>query len=199
MAVSERLVGGEALGATAVGATAVGWTSRSVAMALMAAVLLSPASWAADDPMVSLKIARVQPAQPASPFTLTALDGRTIHWKDLSGKVVLINFWATWCGPCKDEMPAFERLRTQLDPNGFALVTVTTDLQREGIGQFLSGLDVHLPVLFDEDHDVSQAYRVRALPTTVLIDRAGSVVGRAVGPRAWDSPEAVTLLRQLME
>lgn len=194
MAVSKRVVGARALGVTA-----TGWTSRSVAIALMAAVLLSPASWAADDPMVLMKIARVQPVQPASPFALTALDGRTIHWKDLSGKVVLMNFWATWCGPCKDEMPSFERLRTQLDPNAFALVTVTTDLQREGIRQFLSGLDVHLPVLFDEDHDVSRAYRVRALPTTVLIDRAGSVVGRAVGPRAWDSPEAVTLLRQLVE
>ena len=96
-------------------------------------------------------------------------------------------------------MPAFERLRQKLDPERFALLTVTTDLQRNGIKQFLANLHVQLPVLFDEQQDVSQAYLVRALPTTVLIDRQGTLVGRAVGPREWDAPQTVRLLQDMMQ
>ena len=110
----------------------------------------------------------------------------------------MLNFWATWCGPCKEEMPAFERLRQQLDPERFALLTITTDLQREGIRQFLTNLHVQLPVLFDEDQAVSQAYLVRALPTTVFIDQQGMLIGRAVGPRDWDALHAVQALQRLM-
>ncbi|WHZ23325.1 MAG: TlpA disulfide reductase family protein [Nitrospira sp.] len=149
--------------------------------------------------MAALKIARVVPGTAAAPFDLKALDGRSVQLADLRGKVVLVNFWATWCGPCKEEMPAFERLRQRLDPERFALVTITTDMQRDGIKHFLANLNVQLPVLFDEDQDVSRAYLVRALPTTVLIDRQGTVVGRAVGPREWDTPKTIHLLQGMTE
>ncbi len=96
-------------------------------------------------------------------------------------------------------MPALERLRKQLDPARVVLLTVTTDLQREGIKHFMANLDVRVPVLFDEDQEVSRAYMVRALPTTVIIDRKGAVVGRAVGPREWDAPASVRLMQQLAE
>ena len=82
--------------------------------------------------------------------------------------------------------------------NRFALLTVTTDLQREGIKHFLANLHVLVPVLFDEDQAVSQAYLVRALPTTVFIDRQGALIGRAVGPREWDTPKAVQAIQSLM-
>jgi thiol-disulfide isomerase/thioredoxin len=130
---------------------------------------------------------------------MPTLDGSHVSSKELAGKIVLLNFWATWCGPCKDEMPAFERLRKSLDQDKFVLLTVTTDLQRDGIRHFLRNLGLHLPVLFDEDREVSGAYMVRALPTTVIIGRTGTVLGRAVGPRAWDSPEAIDLMQHLME
>lgn len=149
--------------------------------------------------MAALKIARVAPGTAAVPFDLKSLEGRSVQLAELKGKVVLVNFWATWCGPCKEEMPAFERLRQRMDPARFALVTITTDLQRDGIKQFLTTLNVRLPVLFDEEQDVSRAYLVRALPTTVLIDRQGTLVGRAVGPREWDAPKTVDLLQGMME
>ena len=167
--------------------------------------LLSVALWAmaspgwADDPLAAMKIARIPAGTVAAPFDLKSLDGASVQLADMKGKVIVMNFWATWCGPCKEEMPAFERLRQQLDPARFALLTITTDLQREGIKQFLANLHVHLPVLFDDNQDVSQAYLVRALPTTVLIDGRGTLVGRAVGPRQWDAPEAVHLLQGMME
>ncbi|WHZ17641.1 MAG: TlpA disulfide reductase family protein [Nitrospira sp.] len=166
---------------------------------LSGAVALTASPVSADDPMAALKIARVAPGTAATPFDLKTLDGRSVQLADLKGKVVLVNFWATWCGPCKEEMPGFERLRQRLDPERFALVTITTDLQRDGIKHFLTNLNVQLPVLFDEDQDVSRAYLVRALPTTVLIDRQGTVVGRAVGPREWDAPKTIHLLQGMTE
>jgi thiol-disulfide isomerase/thioredoxin len=170
---------------------------RGLLLSVTLWIAASPA-WA-DDLLAAVKIARVAPGTAAAPFDLTSLDGRSLQLADLKGKVVLVNFWATWCGPCKEEMPAFERLRQQLDPTRFALLTITTDLQREGIKQFLANLHVHLPVLFDDNQDVSQAYLVRALPTTVLIDGRGALVGRAVGPREWDSAQAIHLLQGMME
>ena len=156
-------------------------------------------AFSADDSFKRLKIGPVPAGTLAAPFEMPSLDGSHVTSKELAGKIVLLNFWATWCGPCKDEMPAFERLRKTLDQDKFALLTVTTDLQRDGIRQFLGSLGLHLPVLFDEDREVSGAYMVRALPTTVIIGRTGTVLGRAVGPRVWDSPEAIDLMQRLME
>ena len=172
--------------------------------ALLRRLLLTVALWAAaspawaDDPLAAMKIARVPPGTVAAPFELKSLDGKSVQLADMKGKVIVVNFWATWCGPCKEEMPAFERLRQKLDPERFALLTITTDLQREGIKHFLANLHVQLPVLFDDNQDVSQAYLVRALPTTVLIDGGGTLVGRAVGPREWDAPQSIHLLQSLV-
>jgi thiol-disulfide isomerase/thioredoxin len=166
-------------------------------LSLMSIVSAVPAL--ASDPFASLKMSRLPAGSMAVPFELTTLDGKVVKSSELAGKVVLVNFWATWCGPCKEEMPSLARLQNRLDPAEFTLLTVTTDLQRQGIAHFLSQLGVSLPVLFDEDQDVSRSFMVRGLPTTVVIARDGTLVGRAVGPRAWDSPEAVAVMRQVME
>lgn len=169
---------------------------QTFALCMAIGLWVGPAS--ADDRLGALKLGRAAPGTMAAPFELKSLDGPSIELAHLKGKVVVVNFWATWCGPCKEEMPAFERLRQQLDPERFTLLTITTDLQREGIRQFLANLHVRLPVLFDEDQAVSQAYLVRALPTTVVIDQQGMLIGRAVGPRDWDAPTAVKALQSLV-
>ena len=166
-------------------------------LSLMSIVSADPTL--AGDPFASLKMSRLTAGSMATPFELTSLDGKVVKSSELAGKVVLVNFWATWCGPCKEEMPSLARLQQQLDPTRFTLLTVTTDLQRQGIAHFLSQLRVNLPVLFDEDQEVSRSFMVRGLPTTIVIARDGTLVGRAVGPRAWDSPEAVAVMRQIME
>jgi thiol-disulfide isomerase/thioredoxin len=155
------------------------------------------AATAAADPFTTLKMTKFSEKIDATPFELTSLEGEPRDLKSLRGKMVLINFWATWCGPCKEEMPSLARLQAQLDSQHFALVTITTDLQRQGIKHFLSQLGIVLPVLFDEDQEVSRGYMVRGLPTTVLVGSDGTLLGRAVGPRTWDSPEVVSSLRQL--
>lgn len=175
----------------------------SLKQVLMAAMLslvsiMSTGPTLAGDPFVSLKMSRFPVGSMAAPFELMTLDGKVIKSSELAGKVVLVNFWATWCSPCKEEMPSLARLQQQLDPARFVMLTVTTDLQRQGIAHFLSQLRVSLPVLFDEDQEVSRSFMVRGLPTTIVIARDGTLVGRAVGPRAWDSPDALAAMQYVM-
>ncbi|THI88286.1 MAG: TlpA family protein disulfide reductase [Nitrospira sp. CG24A] len=170
-----------------------------IAMALSLVSIIAVSPTLAGDPFVSLKMSRLPAGSMAAPFDLATLDGKVVKSSELAGKVVLVNFWATWCGPCKEEMPSLARLQQQLDLKDFVMLTVTTDLQRQGIAHFLSQLGVSLPVLFDEDQEVSRSFMVRGLPTTIVIARDGALVGRAVGPRAWDSPEAIAVMRHVME
>jgi thiol-disulfide isomerase/thioredoxin len=151
------------------------------------------------DPFAALRITRMATGVPITAFKLNGLDGETLRSQDLAGKVVLLNFWATWCGPCKEEMPSLARLQTQFDPRQVRVVTVTADMYPQGIKQFLDHLGIRLPVLFDEDQELSRSFMVRGLPTTVLISQDGQAVGRAVGPRAWDSQESIALVRQVLE
>ena len=151
------------------------------------------------DPFSAFGITRLAPGTPEPAFDLKALDGSTLGSQDLAGKVVLLNFWATWCGPCKEEMPSLARLQSQFDPARVRVITVTTDVYPQGIKQFLDHLGINLPVLFDEDQDLSRRFMVRGLPTTVLIGRDGHAVGRAVGPRSWDSRDSIALLRQVLD
>ena len=160
---------------------------------------LHAANPAAADPFVALGVTRMTAGVPVAAFDLKGLDGATLGSQHLAGKVVLLNFWATWCGPCKEEMPSLARLQLQFDPGRVRVVTVTTDLYPQGIKQFLDHLGINLPVLFDEDQELSRLFMVRGLPTTVLIDQDGHAIGRAVGPRAWDSSESIALVRQVLE
>ncbi len=157
------------------------------------------AATAASDPFAALRVTRITAGAPITAFDLQGLDGGTVRSKELAGKVVLLNFWATWCGPCKEEMPSLAKLQSQFDPTQFQVVTITTDMHPLGIKQFLDHLGIRLPVLFDQHEDVSRSFMVRGLPTTVLITQDGRAIGRAVGPRAWDSDESVALVRHVLE
>ena len=157
------------------------------------------ASSAAGDPFGALGVTRMSGDVPAVAFDLKALDGATLDSQHLAGKVVLLNFWATWCGPCKEEMPSLARLQSQFDPGQVRVLTVTADIHPKEIKQFLDHLGIKLPVLFDEDQDLSRRFTVRGLPTTVLIDQDGHALGRAIGPRAWDSQESVALVRHVLD
>ncbi len=177
----------------------IGLTRIGIAAMFCGMTLAGTLPCLAHDPLASLKMSRLPAGSMAMPFELTALDGTRVRLSDLAGKVVLVNFWATWCGPCKEEMPSLARLQQQLDPKKFVLLTVTTDLQRQGIAQFLSHAGISLPVFFDDDQEVSRSFMVRGLPTTVVVGRDGTLLGRAVGPRVWDSQESVALMRQMVE
>jgi thiol-disulfide isomerase/thioredoxin len=165
---------------------------------MLLAIGLASAASAEGDLFAALKISRMEGSLTAPSFVLKTLDGQMLDSGRLSGKVVVLNFWATWCGPCKEEMPALERLHRSFDPTQVVVLAVTTDLDRAGIRAFMNQHHLTLPVLMDEERDVSLKFLVRWLPTTVLIGRNGALVGRAVGPRAWDSPQAMALVRELL-
>lgn len=122
-------------------------------------------------------------------FSLNDINGRKISIAELRGKVVLLNFWATTCGPCKDEMPSMNNLYTALKDRGFAVLSVSIDTSEKAVRSFLSENRLTFPVLMDKDKDVYfDDYAVLGLPTSFLIDKNGIIAERFLGERDWDSP-----------
>lgn len=123
---------------------------------------------------------------PAPDVALPTLSGETIRLVDLRGKVVLLNFWATWCVPCRTEMPVLETLYQRYRDRGLEVLAVNMDkLSTAGVEAFLTEVEVTFGIVLDPHWATARAYRVLGLPTSYLIDRAGNVVVREVGERDW--------------
>lgn len=127
--------------------------------------------------------------------------GNEIGLADFAGQVVLLNFWATWCAPCVREMPALDRLQARLGGEGLAVVAVSAD--RGGtkvVEPFFAEHDLTaLAIYIDVKSRLSRAFKVRGLPTTMLIDRRGNLVGAMEGPAEWDGPDSEALIRFYLE
>ncbi len=113
--------------------------------------------------------------QPAPDFALKSASGENMRLSEHRGDVVMINFWATWCGPCRQEMPLLDELYTRYQRVGFNLLGVNIDDDAAGAMRMIQELGVNFPVLFDSRKEVSKLYEVEAMPTTVLLDREGRV------------------------
>ena len=113
--------------------------------------------------------------QPAPDFALKSASGENMRLSEYRGDVVMINFWATWCGPCRQEMPLLDELYTRYQRVGFNLLGVNIDDDAAGAMRMIQELGVNFPVLFDSRKEVSKLYEVEAMPTTVLLDREGRV------------------------
>ncbi len=124
-------------------------------------------------------------------------EGKPVTLERYRGKVLLVNFWATWCAPCIHEMPTLDRLQAALGGPGFAVLTVSLD--RKGmaaVGPFWEEQGYkHLPILLDSRWKTARRLGVSGLPATFLLDRKGRIVGYLIGPAEWDSPEAKAFLR----
>lgn len=117
----------------------------------------------------------------------------------LEGKVVLVNFWATWCKPCEREMPAMERLYNALPRDDFEMVAVSIDDSMEDVASFQEGYQLSFPIVLDADKRVNTAYQTMGVPESLLIDVDGRIVERYVGPRDWDAPEYVDRIQKLID
>jgi peroxiredoxin len=117
----------------------------------------------------------VVPAAPAPDFTLRTTVGPNLRLQEQRGRVVLVNFWATWCGPCRQEMPQMNRLYEKYAASGFVLLGVNVDEDPRNAATVASKLGVKFPVLLDTDKKVSRLYDLATMPSTVLIDRDGRV------------------------
>lgn len=134
--------------------------------------------------------------QPPPALAFTDGEGRRVDLGAFSGRVVLLNLWATWCGPCVQEIPALDRLEARFGGRDFEVVAVSVD--RDGaavVGPFLARRRIdHLAVYLDPESRTLDALGVGALPTSLLLDRAGRVLGRVEGDPGWESPEALRLI-----
>lgn len=135
---------------------------------------------------------------PAPDFELTDLAGRPARLQDLRGRVVFLNVWATWCVPCREEIPAMEILSRDLAPRGLTVLAVNHKEDPTLVGRFTREYGVTFRVLLDPEGEVAARYRLVGLPGTYFIDRSGLLVGSVLGLRDWSSPEARRYLDQLL-
>jgi peroxiredoxin len=146
-----------------------------------------------------LSIEKPQKDTAAPDFTLVDLAGRRISLKELKGKVVFLNFWATWCGPCREEMPMMEMLHREFKDQGLAVVAVNFREDKQAVRSFFDELGITFQVLLDPEGEVCDRYGVFSLPLTYLIDRDGRFIGKAIGIRPWDGADAKALIRDALE
>ncbi len=136
----------------------------------------------------------------APDFSLPDLDGKLHHLSDYRGQVVFLNLWATWCPPCRMEMPAMEALYQRLGGRGFTILAVSADENgATAVAPYVSEMGLSFPVLLDPEGRLSPRYGVTGYPETFIIDRQGRVVNHTIGPAAWDSEELVAFFVDLLE
>jgi len=112
--------------------------------------------------------------EPAPDFTLKNQAGENVRLEDMRGQVVMLNFWASWCGPCRQEMPLMDEIYEEYEKFGFTILAVNVDEDAADADRFLSTVPVTFPILYDGESRVSELYGVDAMPTTVMIDRSGN-------------------------
>lgn len=135
---------------------------------------------------------------PAPQFNLASRDGKDVNLTQYHGQVVMINFWASWCGPCRQEMPLLESIYKKYNKLGFTLLGVNVEPDSKAAEDWLKATPVSFPILFDKDSKVSKLYEVAGMPSTVIIDRAGKVRVLHRGYKPGDENEYMDSIRTLV-
>lgn len=145
-------------------------------------------------------VAEVRENKPAPEITVNSLTNVPLKLSSLKGKVVLLNFWATWCPPCREEMPSMMKLNSAMAGKPFQMVSVSID---EGgvpeIESFFKTSGYSLPTYTDQDGAAQQVYGITGVPESFVIDKNGILVKKVIGPLAWDSPETISFIEGLMK
>jgi cytochrome c biogenesis protein CcmG/thiol:disulfide interchange protein DsbE len=137
--------------------------------------------------------------QVPAPLILTNLAGKKVDLAALKGEVVLVNFWATWCEPCRDEMPSLNRLQKSLGGKHFRVLGVNIGEGKPRIEEFLQRIPVDFTILRDSDTEVMKAWRVRILPASFLVDKNGMLRYQLVGDANWDDPDVRVPILELLK
>ena len=140
-----------------------------------------------------------KPAMSKPPdFSLRDIGGATVSLASYRGSLVLLNFWATWCRPCRDEMPSMEKLSRNFAGQGFALLAINQKESAAQVAHFMRAHGLNFPTPLDSDGRVSAAYRVFGIPETYIIDGSGNAIGKTSGGRDWARPDVVGIFRNLI-
>jgi peroxiredoxin len=161
-------------------------------------------AWTSNDPAsLARPVAErgvVKVGDEAPNFQLRDLAGNMVSLSQLRGKVVLVNFWATWCGPCRIEMPAMEQLYRSYSRKDFEILAVSTDPQGAAVTRpFQQEMGFTFPILHDAEYRIGLMYGARSLPMTFMVDRNGIVRQKVPGARDWGGPDARELIQALMK
>jgi peroxiredoxin len=174
---------------------------RTILIIALGLVVAPGAAALAQDPAAQFELVRPGRVQSAKPFEVPTPEGGKLALADFRGRVVLLNFWATWCGPCKEEMPAMERLYQKFRQQGLVVLAVSNDSEgsTRSVAHFVKESGFTFPVGLDPGLRVASLYGVRVLPASLIIDRKGSITHIALGPREWDRPAASQLFESLLK
>ena len=144
------------------------------------------------------EIKKIEIGKPAPDFVLQDVSGNTWKLSSLKGKAVFINFWASWCKPCRDEMPSMEALNKAMAGQPFQMLAIVFNDDLDTANRFARRLGVTFPVLVNPEPELTEAYMITGVPETFLIDANGILRHRFIGPYNWDTPEMITLVQELL-
>jgi peroxiredoxin len=147
---------------------------------------------------LSLPVLAGSEGAPAPAFTLGSRAGSDVSLAQYKGQVVMINFWASWCGPCRQEMPLLESIYKKYNKMGFTLIGVNVEPDSNAANEWLKATPVSFPILYDKDSKVSKLYDVAGMPSTVIIDRSGKLRKLHRGYKPGDENEYLDSIRALI-
>ena len=149
------------------------------------------------DPAAPPPADRLVAGEPFPAVTLTSLDGEQVPLEQFRGKMVLLNVWATWCPPCRKELPSLERLQKELDPDRFAVITLSVDEDDHTPREYLIDKGISLTSYIDKEMEIaSQLLGITVYPDTLLISQDGIFIRRFIGERVWDEPQMIRALEE---
>jgi len=163
-------------------------------------LLFCPPAYSEEDGLFSkIGIQSIRDRKKAPYFCLDGLNGEKVQFNALKGKIIFLNFWASWCGPCKEEMPSIEVLYQHYEKRDFVFLTISVDYgSPEPVRKFIEKHRYRFPVLLDPAGKTLDLFEINKIPATLIIDKNGKIIGRVLGPRDWNSPEVFSLVEHLL-
>ena len=146
-----------------------------------------------------LGIVQIEPLAIPVDVTLPDLNGRQVRLPDFKGKVIFLNFWTTWCPPCREEMPAMEKLHRWLKHKAFIMVAIDMQEPASKVEAFFKEYKLTFMALLDSSGEVGLLFGIRSIPTTLILDKNGMIIGIAIGPRDWADKKSIALFEYLID
>ena len=176
---------------------------RIACLSVLAIVFLGGAAWA-EKPWYAAQFEKLGFYVYEAPikqkdFTLTSLDGKLSRRSELAGKIVLLNFWATWCPPCKEEIPSIQKLADSMQGKAFTVMAVSVGEKKTTVAEFAKQWKMRYPVYIDPQNILGKTYASRGIPTTYVLDKQGGFIAAIIGSFKFDSAEVIALFTELAD